>query len=484
MANTSHDPLDSILLQLSAVDFFTLRAGCEGVIILGSTGAGKTSTSAKRLALALLKTSGLGGLILCVKPDEAQRWCEYLRSVGREKDLILFNRESGLRFDGIAYEWNRQDRASGDIESLLDLLMVVMTMGNDARSGGTNERFWEAQREQLMRNVIMLLSYAGEPISIMAMDRAIGSLPKSVEETGAAEWRAKSYCWSLFDKVRANHPELFIDVEDAAWRPGDMDVVADFALDYWPRLDERTRSNVLAEWSGVSSKFLFRPFADIFCSGHVDFMPEQTFTEGKVVVVDWPLLTWNQTGRIIAGLMKLIFYRAWLRRDVNVHPAPVLCWADEAQLVMLPGDRENRFAQVARSSRVVNVWITQSICNISEQLAEFHPGSKTHALLGNLTTKVFHQQTDVDTNRYAADLVGQEYQYRKSFRSSMNDPSISQNEQLAYRILPSDFSSLRRADGDNKRSEAIVVQGGKVFEGTRTTADPKGRNYLRLLFSR
>src|ERR1700759_2635658 len=52
--------LDTPLLQLSAVDTFTLRDACQGVHVFGGIGSGKTSGSGNALAAAYLRAGFCG----------------------------------------------------------------------------------------------------------------------------------------------------------------------------------------------------------------------------------------------------------------------------------------------------------------------------------------------------------------------------------------------------------------------------------------
>ena len=59
------DILDRVMLTLSeAHDDVTGRDLCNGTLITGSPASGKTTTSGKQLAYALLKTANAGGLVL------------------------------------------------------------------------------------------------------------------------------------------------------------------------------------------------------------------------------------------------------------------------------------------------------------------------------------------------------------------------------------------------------------------------------------
>ena len=56
--------------------------------------------------------------------------------------------------------------------------------------------------------------------------------------------------------------------------------------------------------------------------------------------------------------------------------------------------RDNFFQQTCRGSRVAVVCLTQNILNLSEELGEAQPGSKTKSFCGNLAIKIAHQQNE------------------------------------------------------------------------------------------
>ena len=74
------------LLSFSPLDDWTALNACEGTVIFGSPGSGKSSTAAKQIAHSFL-ANGWGGLVLTAKPDETQTWKGYARETGREQDL-------------------------------------------------------------------------------------------------------------------------------------------------------------------------------------------------------------------------------------------------------------------------------------------------------------------------------------------------------------------------------------------------------------
>jgi hypothetical protein len=465
------------LLSFSPLDALTLGASFEGTAVFGSPGSGKTSGFAKNLAYALLRTPMMGGLVLCAKPEEPRQWLDYAKACGREKDVLLFNASSGHAFDPLFYEWNRPGRGAGDLETIVDLFTTLMSIGKK-EGGHGHDPFWERGTEKNMRASIKLLDLAGERISIANIDKLIKSLPTRPGEQEEDEWQNESYCASLINQIRERKDSMSED----QW--SDLDFVTHYFFKQWPAFDERPRSSLEMTWAGMSDQFLFQPLNRIFSSGKCTFVPEMTTHQGKIVIVDFPMLEYGQkTGRFINILMKLAFQRAWLRRDLRQSANPVFLYQDEFQYFVSRAD--NAFQQTCRSARVAVVCITQNILNLSEELGETQPGSKTKAFLGNLMLKVFHQQNDPDTNQYAADLIGRQYRYLDSFNTDVRGGgSVGASQQLAYTVEPSAFSELSKPDSVNPISTAIVYQGGQAFQATVTKENPKGRNHLTVAFSR
>ena len=96
--------LTAPLLKLSnnPADNWTVGDSYEHSLILGSTGGGKSSTSAKILAHAML-LAGYGGIVLCAKPGEADQWEAYARACGRASSVIRFDASGRWRFNFLDY---------------------------------------------------------------------------------------------------------------------------------------------------------------------------------------------------------------------------------------------------------------------------------------------------------------------------------------------------------------------------------------------
>jgi hypothetical protein len=98
-------PLDLPLIRFSEhrADTWTLADACQGVLIMGENGSGKTSGSGQILARRYLQ-SGFGGLVLCYKTEEADLWRKYLTETDRTHDALFFSADGDLRFNFLDYE--------------------------------------------------------------------------------------------------------------------------------------------------------------------------------------------------------------------------------------------------------------------------------------------------------------------------------------------------------------------------------------------
>jgi hypothetical protein len=474
--------LDRPVLSLSESDQLCVRDLAEGTLITGAPGSGKSSTSGRQIGYGLLRTPNTGGLVLTAKAEETQNWINYAKACGREKDLIVFNAESGHSFDPLHYEWTRPGRGAGDLESIIDFFSTLVSIGKKEGGGHSHDPFWERGNEQLMRNVIKLLDLAQERVSIANIDRVIKSLPTRPEEHEQAAWQEQSYCARLIKAIKSRKDTLNED----QW--SDLDFATQYIFRKWPAFDERPRSSLEMTWSGMADKFLFNPFHRLFCGGKCSFTPEMTTHDRKIVICDFPLLEYgHETGRLINIILKLIFQRAWLRRKLEESGNLVFLWQDEFQYFVTR--RDNFFQQTCRGSRVAVVCLTQNILNLSEELGEEQPGSKTKSFCGNLAIKIAHQQNEPDTATFMADIIGKEYRYLDSYHAggAVNEKtqaSVGGSQQLVHIVEPIEFTRLMKPDAQNPYAQAIVYQSGKPFNVTKTERNPKGRNFLTVLFSR
>lgn len=406
------DP-DAPLVQLNDHgDALRVRDFYEGIQIVGGTGSGKSSGSGMACARAMLQ-GGWGGIVLCAKPDEAQRWVGYLQDCGRLGDLILMRPGSGLNFNFIDYEFHRPDGYGADVFNIVTLMMVIVeamrtALGQTAQD--SDGAFWVSAVRELLTNAIEPLIAATGRFRLDELMRFITSAPTTREEAYSDPWKAQSFCyWALQQSYQSPvGPALPVNALRAS---------ADYWFSTYAGLDPKTRSNIVATLTAAISPFLRGVLHETFCTD-TTVIPEMTH-EGAVIVVDFPIKTLGPSAVVAASIMKYQWQRATERRAVGPHTRPTYLFADECQFFLSRYDAE--FQSTARSSRAATIYLTQNLPTYYALLPGRDPKSSAESLLGNFQTKIFHANTDAVTNQYASDLIGKSLQRRGSGSWSVND---------------------------------------------------------------
>jgi len=479
-------------------DLWTVADALRGTQIKGATGSGKTSGPGRKIALAFLREK-FGGLVLCAKPDERETWEEYIQLAGREKDKVVFNKNSGLQFNPLLYEMSRAGSGRGETFNLVDMIMNIQEIGKNYMSGGgtgvTSEGFWEDALKQCMSRIIDLLKLADEKITIANMRSvlvaALGkeevikykklativrdsrqTIEMRTEKKEEIEaWIEKNFCLKCLRKAAQKQPKTSTELET-------FHLVDSYFFKEFANLAERTRSIVVQSFLG-----LVEPFMSGILKNHFskeisrDLLPEGTFLKNKIIILDFPVKEFLVAGIYAQALYKYIWQQAMERRTPREEkdPKPTFLWVDESQFFVNPG-YDMMFQTTARSSLVCTVYLTQSLNNYYFTMGKNNPVARAKSLLANLATKIFCANSDYDTNIYAAQSIGEEFETTFSSKRKYDPNDFgSMSEQLLFQVKPKEFTMLKCGGLDNEfKVESIVVLTGRKW----TT----GENYLRIEF--
>ena len=460
--------LDQVLLPLSSGDFWTIRDACEGLQVFGSTGAGKTSGVGATVGNGFL-CAGFGGLVFCAKAEERELWERYAKETGRSEDVIVFSPSQPWRFNFLDYELRREGEGSGQTENLVNLFTAIVEIVEGKQGQHNGDRFWERAMKELLRNAIDLLALAQGTITLEEIIELIADAPQSHEQANDKNWEKNSFCLYCIHAAgeKTKTPS----------QAHDFQVLLRYWLKSYPGLNDRTRTSITATFTSV---------ADILSHGIVwellatetNLVPEVTYRDGAIIILDLPIQEYRETGRIVQGIFKYMFQQAILRRDTKKYPRPVFLWADEAQNFISSFDYQ--FQSVARSARACTVYMTQNISNYYSVLGA-QGRDEANALLGNLQTKVFHANSDVPTNEYAADTIGKIRQKKISYNNSTTEAGGTRGTNVSeveeHKVMPAAFTTLRKGGPQNNyQVEAVIFQGGRIWKAT-------GDTYLPVIFT-
>ena len=495
-------------------DFWTVDDAMKGTSILGGTGSGKTSASGKTIAHKFLE-EGWGGLVLCAKTDEANSWYEYCKTTGRIDDFVLFERgavhTSGVHkgkpyiFNPLHYEMNREGEGAREAQNITNIFMNIYRMGNRVAGDGDTkeERFWDTALKRCLNRTIELINLAKEELTyknmvniIFSADgiddkiirKAVDQLRWSNTENEDNEQEDESHKETQINLEEEKHyclkciAKAYLDIageNDESPKVNAFGLAYQYFIQTFPSLGEKARTTIIESFMGLAEPFLSGLLREHF-SGVSNIFPEDIFANNKIIVLNFPVKEFLEAGIMAQCIFKLIFQQSVERRNVGKNPNPVFLWADEAQYFVNPYDQI--FLTTARSSRTATVFLSQ---NISNYLVVMGAGAdakpKVDSLMGNLSTKIFHANSDAETNEYASRLIGSAKDEMKNASHSQGFLSLNINSsdgfttQIIPQIQPMVFTLLASGGvSNNFIVEACVFVTGKKWSS--------GKNFLGTTF--
>ncbi len=446
-------PLISFTGSQSGASHWTIRNAVEGVQVFGGIGSGKTSGSGRMLALKYLQ-HGFGGLVLTVKPDEKDLWQSYCALTGRTKDLLIVEPGAGHFFNFLEYE-----STGGDTQNIVQVLKTVINAGTGKMG---EDPFWETALDMLISHVIDLCRLAYGRVSVQMMYDLVQNLPKpdktEDEKQTAFDKAFKLAVRKVEAKIKAwqqtqdNDTLLRLQEDEAAYDAILCDEITEartlrfinqFFFETFLNLAEKTRSIVEFSFSGFLFGLLRDPVYSLFCKNPSTFTPEDCL-QGKIILLNLPVKLHHKVGRDCQILYKYIWQRAMEKRNVQANDRPLFLWADEAQNFLHEHDAE--YQATARSSRIATVYISQNLPNYHASMGGEKSSQRVKGFLGTLATKIFHANADIETNRYASELIGDGFFINVTKGSTVSGQfSSTRNKSLKIdRIVrPEDFASLK-----------------------------------------
>jgi type IV secretory pathway TraG/TraD family ATPase VirD4 len=487
--------LDKPLLQFPSDtqnSAWTLRHAVEGVQIFGGIGSGKTSGSARMLALKYL-SNGFGGLVLTVKRDEKAAWMEYCRLTKRSKDLIIIEPKGDYNFNFLEYESTHSEFNEAITDNIVEVLKTVIRAGAE-KENAADDPFWESALDMLIFNVIDLCKMAYGTLSVQMMYDIVQSLPKSAESTtkndkgqdtttkevkafdktyNAAHAALMKKIKGWWEKLPSSNREA-LEADDQLYNDALLEAIPDvrllkflheFFFDSFKNLSQKTRSIVEFIFLGFLFRLLREPVYSMFCRNTSNVTPEDSL-KGKIILINLPVKVYHKVGRDCQILFKYIWQRAMERRQVTSSSRPVFLWADEAQNFLHEHDAD--YQATARSSRISTVYITQNLPNYYASMGGQKAEYRVKSFLGTLGTKIFHANADMETNRYSSELLGDGFftDVTESITTAEDfSKTNSVSLKLDRRVRPEEFISLKTGGPLNKfRVEGYLHrQGDNLF---------------------
>lgn len=498
MTNAEPDLDENIHLNKELIDFsgskWTVRNAVEGVQIFGGIGSGKTSGSGRHLALKYL-SNGFGGLVLTVKPDEKELWEEYCTLTGRNDDLVIVEDGRENYFNFLEHESENGDTANSNTENIVQVLKTVLRASEEKASGAKQDPFWETSLDMLIFNVIDLCKLAYGSVTVQQMYDIVQSLPRKGEENNVQDSAFLKAMIKVEREVKARIEEWKNKQSVDEWNKFSRDAIHfdtavrnalpearlfGFVQQFFKAfltLSEKTRSIIDFSFAGFLFRLLRDPVYSLFCRHTSSFRPEDCL-KGKIILLNLPVKLYHKVGQDCQIMFKYIWQRAMEKRRVGRDGIPVFLWADEAQNFLHEYDAD--YQATARSSMIATVYLSQNLPNYHANMGGNRSEYRVKSFLGTLATKIFHANADIETNKYASELIGDWVYKDISITGSIGtnqefSGSRSTSLKIDRRVRPEDFLGLQTGGGRNEDIVTAYIH----FQGNVLD---NGRNYTQTAF--
>ena len=462
--------LDKPFVQLSEHDCLTHRDAMQAFLATGGVGGGKSSGSGAALLRAYMRHQ-YGMLCLTVKPEETAEIEAIAEQMGRAGDIVKISPESGFSHDPFLAENLRE--LGAETQTLVKLYSRLVEIVNGKQT--SSDSFWQNSRDTMLSAAIIALKCADIPVSIEQIYKLIITAPTTLQAFHSSEFQESSFCYSVLVKALENTEN--IDPDTAPIHKRDFD----FAWLYWsedfPKLSEKTRSNIVSTLTSTASQFLTGSLRTVFTENKTrrPCPPEIIRTDRKIVIVDMSVKVYEDVGVMANCLYKLLFQKAMERVPLKVTGSAVALYCDECQHFI--NDYDNLFLQTSRSAGVSVFFLTQSINNLITKYGE-NGEAKAYNLLGLIGNKFAHRNTCVKTNQYFADLIGQDWDYQSSSSVNMGDEderiTSSISETRRYLVEPIRFTELLSGGAENSLIVEAIAHNGREWS--------TGEKFLRSYF--
>ena len=427
------------LLVFSNGGTFNVGDAFESVLFIGSSGSGKTSAAATYYRALLM--GQFGGLVLCVKGNQVEKFVALCRECGRESDVILLGVNGGHRFNPLAGA--SLTEATSVLVELADVLRRQTSKAEDA--------FFRQQCEITVHRLLTLCwSHYGR-LDISDVAQMFKGRATDLNRLADPGWRQNNVMAEALDKARTSPDE---DVQRA---------VEYFEQDF-PTHGDRLQGSLAATVNGVLDNLASRKMKALF-SGESTFTMRDLFFGGKICVLAVPvlgdegLMTDPTDGKIANGLMQFCFCRAAAKGQ---HENNVFLISDECQETLSAELRSK--LSVLRDYRVATVLLTQDLPTIDAVLNE----NEREAIFAKCATKVFLRQGHGKTREWIAGEIGKYMGEQTSHTTNRSDGKTSQSHSTQpaelWRVRPESFATLKNGKEEND----CIVESVVLFNGNRS----------------
>ena len=438
--------LDDTLVTLHALTEeipITIGQVCEGIMVFGISGSGKTSGSLNTINRAMLE-KGFGIYNACIKKDEAQRARKLAALTGRGKDVRVMRLGGDVKFNFL--ESLKEGGA--------DAITAAFKQINQSLLGQMKETEWTQASQEHLNNLVRLFLLAGRKMEISELRLAADNFKEQKKLLEEAEQR----------------------VVEGTSEQHSLKMLSAYFWQQWKTMGEKTRASVIMSLTPTMNPFCDGPMRDLFCT-ETNFHPRE-LRQGRILIADIPCVGELAVYGIAAQTIMKYMVQQMIESDfgngldsADDSTRPVVIVVDECQYITTGKDAE--FVTTSRSCKGSLLYLTQDVNNFYRRGGETIK-AETGTLLSNLHgVRIMHQNSCKDTYEWFMGILGKEWQAIYNQSANFSGPvgggsagaSISMHHE--NQITQRDFL-VGLARGGKPYSfvvSGILQQDGRVFKG-------------------
>ena len=196
-------------------------------------------------------------LVLCVTPQERERWVRLCKQTGRRDSLFIFGRDQPWRFNFLDYEWKAGNRNRLNIQRLFSQLMA---MRQRQTYSGERDPYFRIAAEELLHHATTALGAAYDRLCIEEIKRMIDTAPRTMEERHDPAWQKDSFCYQTL-RIGQSLPK-----DQQVISEHDLGITRNYWLESFPREgSERRRDSVIATLESTLQPFRSGLLHELFC---------------------------------------------------------------------------------------------------------------------------------------------------------------------------------------------------------------------------
>lgn len=370
--------------------------------VFGSTRSGKTTSTGRALIRTWLdpgdRRTGWfkkrpareppGMLALTVKVNEAENIALTAELAGRGLDVIRVSAGGEWSGDPLASYFRLPGASAAAGAKLLGELAELVTRN----SGHSSEPFWVRARERTLFFCLVILKAAYRRPRFDALYAFLSALPYGREDMAEGGGFHRGAAAGAAQLAVSNVPPA---------DEGELKRALQWLLTEWPATPDKLRESVRQEALSVVFPATQSPLDALFRG---DSLTPDLLDDGRVVILDLPLLKYGAAGAIFQGAWKMCVDLAMVQRGRGART--VIRWTDEVQWLLLP-EWDSRIATVSSESNYFQVNLTQTLPTMYAALGGESARHQVASLLANSPLKIAHYTDCYETGKFFSDMLGQ-----------------------------------------------------------------------------